>query len=442
MPNKITRREFLMGCSAAIAHMSGARLTQVAFGDPANNRAPDHEIMVVVFLRGAWDALNVVPPIGGDDRGYYEANRAELQVPVNEMLQLNDLFGFHPSMAPLHDLYQDQKLAVVHATGLTTNTRSHFDAMQYMELGTPGVKTTSDGWITRHLETAPNLPTSILIPAMSAGTLQATSLLSSSDAIAMNDPDGFSYNAHWSVRDMHRMALRRMYNGNTWLYQAGTRTLNIIDIIEAASPGSYAPSNGADYSGTGSFGNNLQVIAQMIKLDLGMRVATIDLGGWDTHENQGDGSGGYMSGMLDDLARGLAAFYQDLDGVGEQNYTSRLSVVVMSEFGRRLRENASGGTDHGRGSVMLALGGNVNGGQVFGNWPGLGPDQLFERTDLEVTTDYRRVLSEMLIRRGANPNLNNVFPGYSGYSPIGVFRGTDLTPVQDEYKVYLPQIIR
>lgn len=420
--NKISRRSFLQGCSAAIAAMAGARVTNLVFSPPRAGVAETHQILIVLFLRGGWDALNVVPPIDSSDRGYYQAARAELQIPAagaGAALRLDSRFGLHPALGPLHDLYQGGKLAVVHAVGLTADTRSHFDAMQFIELGTPGVKTTGQGWLTRHLQTAPALGTTSWIPAVSTGSSTAMSLLGSIEAVAMSSPDSFSFTGHWDHEQAQRAALRAIYDGDTWLYQAGLQTLDTVDLMDYLDPGDYSPSNGAVYP-SGSFGDQLQTIAQLVKMDIGLRVATIDLGGWDTHENQGDGSSGYMSDQLTRLGEGLAALYADLDGTGASTYTDRLNVIVLSEFGRRLKENAAHGTDHGHGSVMFVMGGGVRGGQVYGNWPGLRTDQLYDGNDLQVTTDYRRVISEILLRRLDNPNIEQVFPGYSGYTPMDI----------------------
>ena len=425
---KLSRRGFMIGCSSAIAAMAGSRLSYVAFGSPEDE--PNQDILVVVFLRGGMDGLSVVAPIAGADRGLYEASREDIALPLtgeNAALPLNVQFGLHGAAAPLHDLYQAGHLALVHAAGLTSDTRSHFDAMQFMELGTPDSKSSTTGWLTRHLQSAPNLPDQIIMPALAAGNLAPTSLNGSREAIGMTSPRDFSLDGHWKYNDWQRQAMRRMYSGASWLHQAGTQTLNALDVVELADPGDYTPENGAEYPG-GGLGNNLQTIAQMIKMQLGLRVATVDFGGWDTHENQGNDGRGYFADHLNELSRALNAFYTDLSNAGGTDYTQRLSVVVMSEFGRTFKQNASRGTDHGHGNLMMVLGGQVNGGQMLGAWPGLALEQLYDRRDLDVTTDYRRVLSELLIRRLGNPNLGYIFPNFSNYEPLGIVKGGDLAP--------------
>jgi len=436
--HNVTRRGFIQGCCATVTAMAGTRLSFAAFDAPG---ADDGEILVVAFLRGGIDGLSLVPPIAGDDRGYYEQARPALAIPASRQfaaLPLDDRFGLHPAAAPLHALYQDKRLAVIHAAGLTSDTRSHFDAMEFMERGTPDSKTLTSGWLTRHLQTSPGNGDAVM-PTLAIGNLRPTSLLGTRDTISMNTPDDFQYVGNWRYADGQRQALRRMYSGDSWLHQAGLETLNAVDLIESKTSGEYAPANGAAYP-EGEFGNNLKVIAQMVKLRLGLRVATLDLGGWDTHEYQGEPDGGYFAQHVGMLSAGLAALYQDLGGAGDLDFTRRLTIVVMSEFGRRLKENASGGTDHGHGNVMLVLGGAVNGGRVHGAWPGLHTDQLFDRADLAIRTDYRRVLSEILIRRLGNPNLGAVFPGYTDYTPLGVVQGPDLPPVyaRPMERIFLP----
>ncbi|MCP4898580.1 MAG: DUF1501 domain-containing protein [bacterium] len=423
---KPTRRGFIMGCSAAAA-FSGARLGNLAFAAEGDN----DEILVVIFLRGGADGLNIVMPVAGPDRGHYEAARPSLMVPASgpdAALALDGQLGLHPALEPLYGLYQDDRLSIIHATGMTEPNRSHFDAMEFIELGTPGNKTTSTGWLTRHFRSATNLPPEIIMPSVSVGSTQATSLLGDRDTVNMTDPDSFNLRiGPYRWRDAQRVALRHLYTGDsTWLHESGLQALDASDIVELNTDGAYEPANGAEYP-SNSFGDRLQVIAQMTKLGLGLRVASIDLGGWDTHNGQGNGSGGYFAGILETLGRGLEALYVDLDGSGAQNYTNRLTVVVQSEFGRRLRENADDGTDHGHGNVMFVLSGNATGG-IHGVWPGLSTEQLFDNADLAVTTDFRRVLSEILIRRLGNNHLGFIFPGYSDYEPLGIVSGTDLPP--------------
>ncbi len=426
-----SRRGFMVGCSAAIAAMAGGRLGYVAFGNA--EQEPDQEILVIVFLRGGMDGLSAVMPIAGDDRGYYENSRADLAVPVhgdNAALPLSDFLGLHPAGAPLYGLYQDKKLAIVQAAGQISDTRSHFDAMKYMELGTPGSKSATQGWLTRHLASAPDLPADLIMPALAVGNLSPTALAGSTEAIGMTSAKGFSFGGNWRYRDVQRQMMRNMYQGASWLHSAGLQTLDAVDVVEYGDPGAYTPGNGATYPNN-SFGRNLQTLAQMIKLQLGLNVATIDLGGWDTHEYQGDEGTGYFASQFGTLASGLEALMTDLGDVGGTDHTKRMTVVVMSEFGRTFKQNASRGTDHGHGNAMFVLGGNVKGGQVYGTWPGLHTDQLYDRRDLAVTTDYRQVLSEVLIRRMANPNLGAVFPGYRSYQPLQLVQGTDLTPNYD-----------
>lgn len=432
MCDQLTRRGFLVGCSGAIAALAGPRFNTVAFADPNGV----HEILVVIFLRGGMDGMSLVFPTSGADRGHLQTLRPSLIVPTsgpNAAIQIpNAPFGFHPALAPLYPIYQDGHLAVVRACGLPQVNRSHFDAMQYVELGTPGSKSSVTGWLTRHLATAPNLPAQVIMPSLAVGDLQPTSLAGSLETINLVDPGSFSIdNGPWLWRSAQRTALRRLYNAdNTWNHQAGLQALDAVDIVELNVNGPYVPGNGADYPDS-SFAEHLQVLAQMIKLDLGLAVATVDYGGWDTHEGQGTGGTGYLAQLLGDLCGSLAAFYTDLNGAGGGNYTSRLTVVVQSEFGREVRENSDDGTEHGYGNTMLVLSGNAIGG-LHGQWPGLNPaGQLFEGTDLAVTTDYRRVLSEVLIRRCANPDLRAIFPGYSGYAPLGVVNGADLPPIQE-----------
>jgi uncharacterized protein (DUF1501 family) len=420
-----TRRKFLAGCSAGIASIYSGQMGNMIFAaEPTQTATGD--ILVLLFCRGGWDCLSLVPPF---DDSIYVAQRGSLAVtnaiPLNHG---NPTFktgiGLHPKAAPLHELYQQQRLAIVHACGLNNGTRSHFEAMDYIERGTPGDKSTSTGWLTRHLQV---IGEPGLLPTMAASSAAPTSLMADPNAVAMNNINSYGLSAPWRYNNNGNQAmmkaLKRGYEGTTSIHQTGRRTIQTIEAIQSlkATNGGdlmYTPKAGLKYpypSGwpTNDFGSTLQLIAQTIKLNMGLRVATIDLGGWDTHENQGVNGDGYFAKMVEGLSRGLHAFYNDLS-----DYWNRLTIVVMSEFGRRLGANASGGTDHGYGNVMLVLGGNVNGGKVYGNWPGLA--DLDQNQDLKITTDFRTVLGEVVTKRLANPQLNLVFPGFNTYQPLGL----------------------
>ena len=443
---KLTRRQFMTGCSAAIAALAGSQVSSLAFTPDA----PNPEAIIVVFLRGGWDALNVVPPIAaGPDRGYYEAARPTLKLATtgtNSALNLDGFFGLHPSLAPLMNLYQAQRLAIVHAAGLVYDTRSHFDAMQYIETATLGSKT-GNGWLTRYLESLA-LPSSIALPALSSGGSRAASLIGYPRAVTMSSPSSFNLGGSSTYRTQQTNAVRTMYGSAAdWLDQAGKETIAAVDLVQAKGIGSYTPANGAFYPAN-SFGSNLKFIAQMIKTGVGLTTATIDLGGWDTHENQGVVPTSYMGALLNTLARGLEAFHTDLEACGgSTDYNATTTVVVMSEFGRRLKENANAGSDHGHGGVILLLGKPVKGGKVYGQWPGLSNAQLYQGADLAVTTDYRRVLSEWLRVRGgrSDPQLSTIFPSYAQQADIGLLHAPASTPAAScviPRKQYLPLIRR
>jgi hypothetical protein len=266
---------------------------------------------------------------------------------------------------------------------------------------------------------------------MAAGNMQPISLLGSGETLTLDDPEFFTFaTGPWLWVEEQREAMERIYGLETSLVNAaGLQSMNAVDIVATHVTGDYQPAGGAVY-GDDETGGRFQLAAQMLSLDLGIQVVTIDLGDWDTHENQGTGPGGLFAGLIGSLCSGLSAFMTDMGarGIGE-----RLTVVVMTEFGRRLEENGDQGTDHGHAVPMFVLGANVAGG-LHGSWPGLAPDQLFEGVDLEVTTDYRNVLSEILIKRLGNRRIGEVFPGYTGYDPLGVVQGADLPPIYDDVR--------
>lgn len=454
----LSRRTFLVGCSAAIAAMAGGRVGNLAFAQPATSAATD-EVMLLVFLRGGMDGLSLLAPY---DDPIYQDTRSNLALPVSgasaalNLTTQNPSFtsslGLHPKASPLKELYDAQRLAFVHACGLNDDTRSHFDAMDYIERGTPGDKNTGTGWLTRHLALVGAGDGTI--STLAAGSSAPTSLLSSPDSISMNSLSNFDisstnrYNSNTNRSTVN--ALKSIYSGasNSPFDPVGKRLLETIETIQAAEVGTYTPNAGVTYP-SGTFGNALKTVAQTVKLDFGLRIATVDFGGWDTHENQGNAGAGYFGERINELARGLHAVYNDLN-----NYWGRLTIVVMSEFGRRLGVNSSGGTDHGHGGVMMVLGGNVNGGKVYGQWPGL--VNLNQSQDLEITTDFRSVLGEIVSKRLGNVQLGKVFPSLTAtqYAPLGVVNGTPPGPIDfsggevllnsaapaqnDQYKLYLP----
>ena len=453
------RREFLKLSSAGAMTASLVPGARLSFGDPQSN---DYETLLVVFLRGGCDGLHMVPPIGGatNDRAYYELARPSLQIPVSgngaalPLANSAGRFGLHPRASGLHGLYQANKMAVVVGAGMPAPvTRSHFDAQQTMEYGTPGTTNAGSGWLTRHLNSA-SLPPVIVMPAISAGSLTANSLIASTDSITMGSGSDFRIDTSawgWNARDQYTAPapaglnglverLPELWNGNNSLEAAGRQTLDALSVIRpmnfgaynaTTNPAGYSPANGAIYPSS-NFGNQLKMIAQLVKAGVGLRVGAIDFGGWDTHNGQGVPTSTYdaYGNNVQTLSDALTAFYTDLNGAGAANFSNGTSIVVMSEFGRRLRANGSSGTDHGYGNFMFALGGSVNGGQLYGadTYAGLADEALFEGEDVQVTTDFRRVLSEALIRRAGNNHLGQIFPGYGGYSPMGIFAGTDLAP--------------
>ena len=415
----LDRREFLVGCSAAIAAMAGSRFNTLAFA----REGGDEDLLIYLFLRGGMDGLSLVPPIAGPDREYYALSRPTLRVPLTgsgAALPLDDQFGLHPAAQPLMDIFRNGELAVIHGVGLHVGSRSHFDSMQYIENGTPGDKTTASGWLARHLATM-DLPDEIKIPCVSLGAHQQTSLAGDYEALNFAELDQFRFYDVGPFNWLHaqRVALRNLYSRSGWMTEAGLQTLDALDVVQLNTSLDYRPENGAMYP-TDRFGEQLRSLAQLIKLGLGLRVAAIDLGGWDTHVDQGVAPGGYFSSKIENLARGLLALYTDLD-TSTTNFNRRVTVIVQSEFGRRLRENGGRGTDHGHGNLMLLMGANVRGG-VKGMWPGLHHDQLFDGADLEVLVDYRQILSEILVRRTGNTRIREVFPGFKCYEPLDIVR--------------------
>lgn len=380
-----------------------------------------HDVLVHIFLRGGADGLNIVVPYRED--AYYR-NRPNLSIPRpndksvsanSRCLDLNGSFGLHPSLAPLLPFYRDGKMAVLHACGSQDQTRSHFEAMAAVErgLGAEGPGPAS-GWMARHLqgtETNEDSP----LRAVAFGGVLPDLLRGAANTVALESLEEFKLNAPTEKRRHFEAALRDLYREHQdEVGHAGQETLAVLESLRKIDPTAYKPTAGATYPKS-EMGNGLKQTACLIKADLGLEIASLDRTGWDTHFAQGSTVGILPLG-LDDLGQALAAFMLDL---GKE--TDRVTVVVMTEFGRRVAENRSLGTDHGRASFMFLLGGGVLGGQVYSKWPGLEDHQLDETGDLRVTTDYRDVLGEVVRNRMGNDAVAEVFPDYTP-KPLGILR--------------------
>jgi uncharacterized protein (DUF1501 family) len=438
----ITRRAFLKGSTLCLTAFGGLQLGLRA--TPAQAAWNGDNIFVYVFLRGGIDGLNMVCPIGGADRAPYEAQRPNIKQPLTGATAALPLgssnFGLNFAATGFHQLYGEGKLAIVHGVGFPVDqiTRSHFDAQSYLEHGTPGSDTIGSGWLARHLASAGQVPDTAMIPALSVGSNTPTSLLGRRDVMALDDANSFHPNSNNGTIDgqpMYKLSttqtLRQLYQGSGNLDLAGTGTVETIELVDTLNIASYTPSPGANYPTAGvalTLANQAKLIANIAKRGIGLQVATLDYGGWDTHENQGDGTQADLNqnqyaNRLGGLSQTLTALYTDLAAVGLGN---KLVVVVHSEFGRRVRENANRGTDHGSGNPMLVLGGRVNGGRLYGTFGGLQTGQLFQNEDVATTTDFRRVLSEVVTSHLGNNDLGGVFPGYSYAGGLGLLPGDSI----------------
>jgi len=371
----------------------------------ADAPSPRKKILVAIFQRGAADGLNVVVPYR--EPNYY-AMRPGIAIPADKVLDLDGFFGLHPSLATFKPLYDQGQLAVVHAAGSPDMSRSHFDAQDYMESGTPGIKSTEDGWLNRALQSEDlrHNQEHTAFRALALGSAVPRTLAGKIPAIALTNVNNFTVGGRGPAPSPAANAFEAMYgeSGDSILHSTGDETFEAVKMLRAANPAQYKPGPGVDYP-TSEFGNNMKQIAQLLKANLGVEAAFTDVGGWDTHQNQG-GVNGQLADRLRDFSSSIAAFWRDL-GDGAESVT----LVTMSEFGRTARQNGTGGTDHGHANAMFVLGGQVKGGKVYGHWPGLANEQLNEGRDLAVTTDFRQVLGEAVAKTiGAN-NLEQVFPG-------------------------------
>jgi uncharacterized protein (DUF1501 family) len=425
------RRVFMKSGALALVTMglSPSFLRRTAFGaelvkGAARNGAARGKTLICLFQRGAADALNVVVPFG--EPAYYRL-RPSIAIPRPTLgaggagaVDLDGFFGLHPALAPMKPLWDMGILAPVHAVGSPSSTRSHFDAQDYVETGTLDQRGTRDGWLNRYLATQGTCEAGCAHDATPspfravAMTQQTPRMLEGpAPTIAMNSLDEFTVRAAGPAADRLE-ALYRTGSADV-VHAAGGEMFEAVKILKAADPQRYLPRNGAEYPNT-QFGQRLKQIAQLIKADVGLEVAFADVGGWDTHVNQG-GSTGQLAARLDDFAKSIAALVADL---GDR--MADVTIMTMSEFGRTVRQNGNGGTDHGHASALFVIGGDVRGRKVYGRWPGLEPEQLYEGRDLALTTDFRSVFSEVASKHLGASRLDALFPGFdaSGSNWLGV----------------------
>jgi uncharacterized protein (DUF1501 family) len=403
-----SRRGFMKGGALALVGTSviPSFLLKSVMAE-ATTAAANNKKLVVLFQRGAADGLNIVVPY--KEKNYY-AMRPSIAIQQKDVLDLDGFFGLHPQMAAFKPLYDQGHLAIVHAAGSPDPSRSHFDAQDYMESGTPGVKSTQDGWLNRALldGPAPNGPGGkpSAFRAVALGAQVPRTLEGKQPAIAISNLADFSVGGKGPQPSAISNAFQAMYDesSDAVLHGTGQETFEAVKMLKSADPAKYQPAIGVNYPNT-PFGNSLKQIAQLMKANLGVEAAFSDIGGWDTHQNQG-GATGQLANRLTEFSNGIAAFWKDM-GDDSENIT----LVTMSEFGRTARQNGTGGTDHGHANVMFVLGGTVKGGKVYGKWPGLNDGQLNEGRDLTVTTDFRRVLGEAAYKTLGSRNMDIVFPG-------------------------------
>ena len=378
--------------------------------------AQPRDVLICIFQRGGADGLNMVVPHGDQD---YYAHRSSLAIgqPGSDggALDLDGFFGLHPALDGLKEIWDSQQLALVHACGSPDPTHSHFDAMDYMERGTPGQKSLATGWLGRHLGTTQQADDSPFRAIGFGALLQAS--LRGGAATALTSLEAFKLQTRAPELPKILAAHGQLYRGSGMLVGSGQQTLAALSIVEQLNPGQYRPSDGARYPDS-PYGSALMQIAQLIKADVGLQVACADIGDWDTHVNQG-GAEGEMAANLKEFGDGLRALYTDLSAT-----LNRVTIVTMSEFGRRAAENGGGGTDHGHGNAMFVLGGHVLGGKVYGQWPGLHAEQLYGPGDLQVTTDFRDVLGEIVAKRLDNRELGELFPGEHRFNFRGLISDT------------------
>jgi uncharacterized protein (DUF1501 family) len=381
---------------------------------------PRRRLLVAIFQRGAVDGLNMVVPFGESD--YYRA-RPSIAIArpgaADGAIDLNGFFGLHPRMAPFKPLWDRGELAIVHACGSHDTTRSHFDAQDYMESAIPGVKSTRDGWLNRYLQTGSSGSSGSSgsgnpLRAVALTRQMPRALQGPAPALAMGSTAEFDVRGNPATRASFESAYRSA--ADPVLNGTAAEAFDAMRTLSEKTSGEYRPGHGAVYPRS-PLGQALQEIARLAKADVGLEIAFAESGQWDHHANEGSATG-QIAARLDDFSRAIAALAQDL---GDR--MADTVILTMSEFGRAVAENGARGTDHGHGNAMFAIGGPVKGGEVYGTWPGLRPEQRYEGRDLAVTTDFRDVFSEIVVKHLAAgvPTAGRVFPGYDVNSQT--FRG-------------------
>ena len=377
--------------------------------------AAKQKVLVTIFQRGAVDGLNMIVPFM--ERDYY-ALRPTLAIArpgtADAAIDLDGFFGLHPRLSPLKPAWDAGHMAIVHATGSPDDTRSHFDAQDYMETATPGVKNTQDGWLNRYLH-AKEHQAATPFRAVALAQQLPRALQGTAPALAIGQISQFGIRAG-QASEMVQSSFEAEYAAaaNKVLNTTARDAFDAVRMLKKADPSKYSPENGAEYPRS-PFGQALQQIAQLIKADVGLEVAFAESGNWDHHANEGAATG-VLANRLDDLARGIAAFTRDL---GDRMHD--VVVMTMSEFGRTVAENGARGTDHGHGNAMMILGGAVRGRKVYGKWPGLAREQRHDGRDLAITTDFRNVFDEVVRGHLGLRDTSRVFPGYKAGAPLGLF---------------------
>ena len=412
----ISRRAFMRAGGLALVSLGADPifLDRAAYAlRSAGGAFAGKKTLVCLFQRGAVDGLSMIVPAGDP---WYWQERQRIALPKEQLIPLNGMFALHPRLAPLKPLWDQHSLAIVHAVGSPSTTRSHFDAQDYMESGTPDVKSTPDGWANRfcsHAAEHANTP----FRAVAFGPQLPRTMAGSAPSLAIDDLRTFGMRAAQASGEQKlTRAFEELYQGAATglVASSSAESFEAIKMLKTANPTSLPPANGANY-GRNKLATSLQQVAQLIRADLGVEIAFVDVGGWDTHVNQGADQG-QLATRLDELASALAAFTTDL---GER--MRDVVVITMSEFGRTVKENGTSGTDHGHGTAMMIMGGDVRGGKVYGAWPGLAPEQRYEGRDLAITTDFRSVFSEVLQGHLGPANVSQVFPGFDHPSTVGMF---------------------